>query len=400
MNTSRILRGSILPLTAILTSCRPAAPPPQYPTTAPYVGRISPPPSDQHNINTGGVEQTSPDSPPTINAAEVLAQRAQNYADLVKPADRNHPAPKAVKSDWPDPQALRLTPPPGEDGFTVPGDDTPAADSTAKDQKGTSASPLQPPTHVTLIPGYNAAAGPGAAPNGATAPAPPDLLTGTLARRAKEYPQDLSAQMDEQLDRFLHDEPVPDMESLAGLASEDRELLDALMDALTNFRNQLRADNNMLFTKKIGPLAELGDRLRGQAELSVPTVALCTKVSSFGVYEPIDPARFVGGKEHRVVLYCEVENFLTQLNDRHLYETQLTENAVLYMEESGQRVWADTQSVYSDLARRRHHDFFMPKRITLPANLANGRYLLKVTVEDKQARHIAENTVPIEIVSQ
>ena len=231
-------------------------------------------------------------------------------------------------------------------------------------------------------------------------PAANESFGNQLAERAKDYPSDLSAQVDNQMFKLLQDETVADVSSIAGLIPEDRELLSALMDSLTNFRSQLRADNNMLFSKKIRPLLEMSDRLRSQAELSVSTVALCTGVKAFGVYDPIDPARFIAGREQRVVVYCEVENFLSQPNEKNLYETRLTQDIVLYEESSGLPVWTDKKSTYVDQARRRRHDFFMGKIITLPANLTINRYLLKVTVEDQQARHIAENTVPIEIVAQ
>jgi len=132
----------------------------------------------------------------------------------------------------------------------------------------------------------------------------------------------------------------------------------------------------------------------------VPTVALCNWAHGFGLYEPIDPARFVAGKEHKVVVYCEVENFLSQVNEKKQYETRLTQDVVLYTESTGLEVWKDKKLTYVDLARARRHDFFIGRVITLPANLTIGTYLLKVTIEDTQARHIAENTVPIEIVAQ
>ena len=92
------------------------------------------------------------------------------------------------------------------------------------------------------------------------APALPatDAQTAAFARRASEYPQDLSAQTDNQLLKLLKEESVPDLQSMSGLAPEDRELLSALMDALTNFRNQLRQNNNMLFSKKICPAGRSG----------------------------------------------------------------------------------------------------------------------------------------------
>src|SRR5205807_941103 len=75
---------------------------------------------------------------------------------------------------------------------------------------------------------------------GAVIPAPPsDPLARKFSQRAKDYPQDLSAQLDDELLRFLRDEPVPDVQAIAGLAAEDRELVSAIMDSLTNFRSAL-----------------------------------------------------------------------------------------------------------------------------------------------------------------
>ena len=40
------------------------------------------------------------------------------------------------------------------------------------------------------------------------------------------------------------------------------------------------------------------------------------------------------------------------------------------------------------------------KRLVLPANLAVGRYLLKVTIVDQQVSRVAEATAPIVIVAE
>lgn len=334
---------------------------------------------------------------PAPGTAEAVAKRAATYAQNVEPMVQKRSAKRRADStEWPDPDALGMTaqhPAPSELAQT----------SGAKSTGRSETQPAGPNTSVTATP-QKKPIGPEAEQatvEGTIVPAPPsETLARKFAQRAKDYPQDLSAQLDDQLMRFLHDEPVPDVQSIAGLSAEDRELISAIMDSLTNFRGGLRADNNMLFSKKIRPLIELGDRVRGQAELSVPTIALCNSVHGFGLYEPIEPARFVSGQERKVVVYCEVENFLSQLNEKKQYETRLTQDVVLYTESTGLEVWKDKKLTYVDLARTRRHDFFIGRVITLPANLTLGTYLLKVTIEDTQARHIAENTVAIEVVAK
>jgi hypothetical protein len=179
-------------------------------------------------------------------------------------------------------------------------------------------------------------------------------------------------------------------------------MLTALFDGLTNFRNSLRADNNMLLSRKIRPLLEISDRLRTQAELNIPTLTLCTDVKGFGSYEPIEPGRFEAGKEHKAIVYCEVENFASVLDDQKRWETRLTQDIVLYTEGNGLEVWRDKAQARPivDFSRNRRHDFFILKMIRLPANLSIGRYILKVSVVDQQVKRVAENTVAIQVVAE
>ncbi|MDB5291177.1 MAG: hypothetical protein JWL69_2418 [Phycisphaerales bacterium] len=229
-----------------------------------------------------------------------------------------------------------------------------------------------------------------------------DELSRRFAQQVKDYPNETAAHLDLQLLQFLQGQSVPQMQSLSTLPAEDREMLSALLDGLTMFRNGLRTDNNMLLSKKIRPLLDLSDRLRTQAELTIPTVALCREVKGFGVYDPIEPARFEAGREQRAIVYCEVENFSSQLDPQKRWETKLTQEIVLYTEQNGLEVWRDKVAVgpIFDYSRNRRHDFFIRKPIRLPAQLTIGRYLMKVTVVDQQVNRVAENSVPIQIVAQ
>lgn len=226
-----------------------------------------------------------------------------------------------------------------------------------------------------------------------------DTFENRLLQKLKENPRDASAQLDWQLLQFVRDRQTPDLSAMSDLPEEDREVLSAVMDGLVNFRAQVRNDRNMLFSKKVRPLIEATNRLRSQAELHLPTVQLCTRVDGFGVYEPIDPPRFAAGKEASAVLYTEVANFSSLINDKQKWETKLTHEAVLYTE-SGLPVWQEKPQSITDASRNRRTDFYVARIIKLPANLTIGRYLLKITVTDAQASRVAESTVPVTVVAQ
>lgn len=383
-----------------LFGCHPAAPPPQAQRSdaTPFVhrGSSSSPTNPAPSPSLSDPATTAP-TDPAPGTAQALAQRATTYAQAVAPlSDQRHTKTQAESSDVPDPDVTRFTPQAEIDPPKAVANSSVSNSQAADNASATGNASLDIRTvHKLVTPDV----GPDPARVSA-APVSMDAIAARIASRAKDYPADLSAQVDDQLAKYLRDESVPDMSTLSGLAPEDREMLSAILDALSNFRSQIRADNNMLLSKKIHPLVELADRLRSQAELSVPTVALCTGVQAFGVYEPLDPARFIAGTRQEAIVYCEVENFLSQPNDKNLYETRLTQSIVLYTEASGLPVWSAPKDTIVDQARRRRHDFFLGKKIFLPPTLTIGRYLLKVTVEDQQAHHIAENTVPVEIVAQ
>ncbi|HEX3357898.1 MAG TPA: hypothetical protein VHS31_13080 [Tepidisphaeraceae bacterium] len=226
-----------------------------------------------------------------------------------------------------------------------------------------------------------------------------DSFESRITKHAKDYPRDLSANLDYQLLLFLRDEPVPQLSAVTGLPSEDRELISAVMDGLSNFKNTLRSDNNMLLSRKIKPLTDLADRLKTQAELSIPTLTLCTKVEGFGRYDPIDPSRFPAQRETQAIIYCELENFSSQQNQAKIWQTDVTQEAVLYTED-GMQVWADKTQQVQDLARNRRHDFYLRTLVTFPSTLTVGRYLLKVSIVDRQANRVAEASLPIQVVAQ
>jgi len=225
-----------------------------------------------------------------------------------------------------------------------------------------------------------------------------NALSSRLVEHAQQFPNDLAGQLDLQLMRFLREEPVPQLETLGGLAADDRELLSAVLDALSNLRTGVRSDPNQLTSRKVRPLLELADRIRGSAELTLPTLYLCSEVRGFGQYEPME-TNFKAGQDNPAILYCEVENFSSQQNEKLLWETKLSQEVVLYTE-TGFPVWRDKGSIPTDQARNRRHDFYVYKRVTFPKTLAPGRYVLKVSIIDEQAKRVAENSLTVNIGMQ
>jgi hypothetical protein len=224
--------------------------------------------------------------------------------------------------------------------------------------------------------------------------APADDLEGALSRQVRMNPRDVVAHLDYQLLQFLRGQPVPQMTAIGSLSAEDREVVAAVMDALSNFRTGARSADGMAGAARFRPLVELSERVRASGNLSIPTAALCTRVDGFGIYEPAE-SRFPAGRESRVILYCEIDNFASQLNARDQWETRLTLETTLY-DSKGTRVAVEERRPVTDLSRNRRRDFFARGFIRIPP-LAAGQYSLTVTVTDVQANRIAEARVPVEV---
>ncbi len=395
MSRSRIISGILTALFLVTGGCHNNSTPPPS----------NPPPPPAAPGYSAGIRHDSP-QPATGPAdedirgtAEVLAQKAANYAKTVEPLlnQRGGASTEPSVATAIDPDALSL----GSQRANAHPRRTAANESRS----------VPPETKPAGATGQNAHSNGAesrtqiATTDGGIPPEISALTVGDLDRKlsqhVKDYPQDLPGQLDYQLLQLVRGEAVPQLPVIAGLNSEDREVLAALMDGISNFRTSVRADGNLLLSKKVRPLLELGERLRSQAELTIPVVALCRKVDGFGVYEPIEPTRFPAGRENPAIVYCEVENFSSQLDEQKRWTTMLAEEVVLYDEQNGLEVWREKQTrSIVDYSRNRRHDFFLVKMIKLPANLTIGRYLLKVSVVDQQVQRVAENTVAVEIVAQ
>ena len=220
-----------------------------------------------------------------------------------------------------------------------------------------------------------------------------------LRLSAQQNPKDLAANLRYQLLLFAKGEPSPQSKDLAGLAAEDQQIVTTLLDGLVNFSNSVSDDPDLLLNRKLRPLLAAADRLRARADLQLPTAVLCQEVRGFGMYTPIDPPQFPTGTPAEAILYVEVDNFLSQLNARGLWDTRLRQDLVLYTQ-AGEEVWRDTQTKFEDVSRNRRRDFFVLRKITLPADLKSGEYVLKVTIVDTRASRVAETRVPLRVVEK
>jgi hypothetical protein len=355
--------------------------------------------SNTHRQQPAAVEPAEAPAPTEPDEASLLARKTSEYAQNVAPLLNQNTAPATR------PSIVAWANAPQHSSHSDDSDSPQPVDRAAVANRPATlvAEHLKEDSSVPLILPESADRIPQAAPRAdAAAPVsmPTDAYEMSLAKLVTDYPRDLGNQLDYQLLRFVRDEPTPELSNVSQLSDEDRDILLALMDGLNNFRAATRNDGNVMLNRKIQPLLDMADRLRSEAQLSIPTVAFCSKVSRFGVYEPMRSSRFAAGRNNDLIVYCEVGNFNSIQGSDRIWRTRLRQDMVLYTD-TGLAVWPEkpNSATILDESRNRRHDFFIPTRVRLPSSLAAGKYVLKITLTDEESNRIVEASSPLEIVA-
>lgn len=193
-------------------------------------------------------------------------------------------------------------------------------------------------------------------------------------------------------DRALNAEAIP------GLTPREREILREFQTFFTSLGETLdgAADAEQAITSAI---EQLRAGLRTEPQLNLGTVALCTRVGGFGDFDQFDKYAFLAHSQQQAIVYIEIENFTSELNQRNEWVTELSQQLTIYSDRDGIPVWREDWQSATDRTRNKRTDFFVVQLITLPQPLSVGRYHLKVRVRDERSGAEAEASVPFEMVA-
>ena len=196
----------------------------------------------------------------------------------------------------------------------------------------------------------------------------------------EDDPANAAKQWELSLLHLAADEPDAAAEVSPAIAEESRELITRSVAAVEKTAELLEnpitsADEALVAVNR------LREQVRQRAELSIPTVTFCSRVTSFGVYDELPDTALMAYQPNRVIVYTELENFHSELDESGLYRTNLETRLELFSD-AGESLWVRDGKQIEDVARRQREDFFLPELITLPSDIGPGDYVLKVTVTD------------------
>lgn len=238
-------------------------------------------------------------------------------------------------------------------------------------------------------------------PAGLARPATPagDKLTAAIAEMehlATANPADFNAQLHLRMLYLAADRSADARAPWPGGSAGERRTLTALIEAAVAI-GACKTEPGDATDPHEGALAaveNLRQRLAEQAALKVRAIRLASRVDGFGVLTPFDGPSLRPGQW--VIVYCELENLTSRAEPAGLHRSELSLRAeVLGIDGRSVLVEEDKQVVDRSLNPRR--DFFLARRLRLPADLAGGQYVVRVSVEDKLAGKVGESMLRFEV---
>jgi hypothetical protein len=124
------------------------------------------------------------------------------------------------------------------------------------------------------------------------------------------------------------------------------------------------------------------EMLRGPGRLQAKNLAFCRRIRGYGNVDRIESTAFTRGQP--MLLYSEVEHFFTEPVLGGGFRTRLSSTLEL-LDAAGDVVWSQEFAAVEDHSSGPRRDYFMSHSFRLPANLATGRYYVRLTLHDELA---------------
>ena len=133
--------------------------------------------------------------------------------------------------------------------------------------------------------------------------------------------------------------------------------------------------------------------LAAVSNLEVRSVAFCTQVDGYGIYQKFAKNHFVPDQD--VLLYCEIDNVAAE-KVKSGYETQL-QGSYEIRDAQGRLVADQELPMEPEVCMNHRRDYFMVYRIYVPTQIPAGNYELRLTIQDKKGGKYGHSSAAFEV---
>lgn len=259
--------------------------------------------------------------------------------------------------------------------------------------------------------------GPGVTNGASQQPGNPYSLSDSLRQRIVDYRGEVfhySSYSDNPLRELLAIAALPlidpdgvlsqsTIEAINGLTDREREIFGRFQDFFAELGQEL-ANGSDSEEAVVTGITELLASLSTEPQLELHSPMLCTSVSGFGAYKAFGKNTdgrysFLSQTKQQAVVYIEVDNFTSELNENSKWVTKLSQQLVIYNDRDGIPVWKQPWKPVVDVTENKRKDFFVVQVITLTERLGLGRYQLKISLRDELSEAESETVIELEMVA-
>ncbi|MCA9093682.1 MAG: hypothetical protein KDA68_09365, partial [Planctomycetaceae bacterium] len=181
---------------------------------------------------------------------------------------------------------------------------------------------------------------------------------------------------------------------IPGIDPADQEFWQQVMWGTTNYFDirQIPGASDRA-TQTVAQFQAASSRLREKAHLELRGLNFCNQIYGFG-----DIEKFAGGNEFtpgtQVLVYAEVSNFKSELGADGRYHSKLKPSyEILRPGGQGQLIEQKNVAPIEDICNNHRQDFYFYIKLSIPEQIAQGPYVLRLTVEDELSHKLSTQTL-------
>ena len=179
--------------------------------------------------------------------------------------------------------------------------------------------------------------------------------------------------------------------AIPGVETYEQEYWQQLIWAMSNSLDTVQfPEVTDRAAQTVPPLAAALRHMREQSALTIKNMTFCRKISYFGNYDRFPRNEFTPG--HEVLLYTEIENFISAPTVDGEYRTSL-KSLIEITDSKGKIVWTKGFPSTEDFCRNPRRDYFHNYQFYIPEDLSTGAYVLKLTIVDELSRKRVSNSL-------